>query len=219
MDLYFSPLACSMATRITLYEVGAAARFVEVDTRAGRAEDGTPFATLNPLGQVPVLRTDSGEILSENAAILQYVADRFPEAGLAPPAGSFARSRLQQWLSFVGTELHKSLAILLRRENPDGAKAYARDKLAPRLAMLDAHFRDREHLMDRFTVADAYLVTVLNWSQATGTSLAEYPALEAWYRRTLQRPSVARAIAEERALYLRKKERAAATAGDQTAAR
>src|SRR5262249_59342893 len=105
MELYFSPLACSMATRIAFYEAGAPARFVHVDTKAGKTEDGRDFKELNPVGQVPVLRTDDGEILSENAAILQYVADQLPAAELAPPAGTFARSRLHQWLSFIGTHV------------------------------------------------------------------------------------------------------------------
>src|SRR5262249_13076773 len=157
-----------------------------VDTKAGKTEDGRAFAELNPLGQVPVLRTDDGNILSENAAVLQYVADQLPAAALAPAAGTFARSRLQQWLSFIGTELHKTIAVLRRRDNPEGAKDYARGKLPVRFAALDARLRDHEFLLDRFSVADAYLVTVLNWTLATGTSLAEHPALEAWFRRTLE---------------------------------
>src|SRR5262245_49161871 len=102
MDLYFSPLACSMATRIAFYEAGAAARFVEVDPKIKRTRDGADYYAINPLGLVPAIRTDDGEVMTENAAILQYVADRFPGANLAPPSG-MGRARLQQWLCFIGT--------------------------------------------------------------------------------------------------------------------
>src|SRR6266496_3128128 len=112
MDLYFSPLACSMATRIVFYEAGVAARFIHVNTKAGRVEDGSDFAAINPLGQVPVLRTDDGELLTENGAILQYVANQLPAAALAP-TGGMARARLQEWLSFIGTELHKATFVVL----------------------------------------------------------------------------------------------------------
>src|SRR5262249_60515306 len=110
MDLYFSPLACSMATRIALYEADAEARFVEVDTKAKRTRDGADYWAINPLGLVPAIRTDDGELLTENAAILQYVADRYPAALLAPPAG-VDRSRLQQCLCFIGAALHKTLFV------------------------------------------------------------------------------------------------------------
>src|SRR5262249_3892311 len=110
MDLYFSPLACSMATRIALYEAGAEAHFVEVDTKAKRTRDGADYWRINRLGLVRVTRPDDGELLPENAAILQSVAARYPAAPLAPPAG-MDRSRLQQWLCFIGTELHKTLFV------------------------------------------------------------------------------------------------------------
>jgi glutathione S-transferase len=205
MDLYFSPLACSLATRISLYEAGAgaAARFLRVDTKARRVADGsgTDFGTINPLGQVPVLRTDAGDLITENAAILQHVAERLPEAGLAP-VGGLARSRLQQWLSFIGTELHKAVfSMLFDPEIPEAAKAVVRRKAQPRLAVLDQHLRGRVFLLDGFSVADAYLVTVLNWCRVTAVSLDDYPALLGYYKRMLERPAVARAVAEERAIY------------------
>src|SRR5262249_41365702 len=106
MDLYFSPLACSMATRIALYEAGAEARFVEVDTKAKRTRDGPAFWATHPGGLFPVTRTEDGDLLPETAATLQSVPARYPAAPLAPPAG-MDRSRLQQWLCFIGTELHK----------------------------------------------------------------------------------------------------------------
>src|ERR1041385_9464883 len=112
MDLYFSPLACSMATRIALYEIGANAGFIQVDTKSKRVEDGSDFLAVNGMGQVPVLRTDEGELLTENPAVLQYVADRFPAVGLAPQGG-VARHRLQQWLNFTTSELHKVVFVPL----------------------------------------------------------------------------------------------------------
>lgn len=201
MDLYFAPLACSMATRIALYEAGAEARFDLVDLKTKRAADGSDFLAVNAMGQVPVLRTDAGELLTENPVVLQYVADQYPKSGLAPQGG-LERYRLQQWLNFITSELHKLVfTLLLDRKSPEGAKAFAREKAGPRFAHLNNHLDGRDYLLDNFTVADAYLVTVLNWARPTGIDLAKWPAVEAYYRRTIKRPSVARAIAEEFALY------------------
>jgi len=204
MELYFAPLACSLATRISLYEVGApaaGARFIQVDTRAKRVADGGDFYAVNPMGQVPVLRTDEGELLTENTAVLQYVADRFPDARLVPE-GAMARARLRECLGFIGTELHKAVFVpLLDPKAPDAVKAYARDKSDLRLGVLERHLSGREILLERFSIADAYLVTVLNWTAATGVNLASWPALQAYHTRLLERPAVARAFAEELALY------------------
>ncbi len=200
MELYFSPLACSLATRIALYEADAEARYHQANTRTKRLSDGGDFYAVNPMGQVPVLRTDSGELLTENAAVLQYVADR-TQAGLAPPPGE-ERYRLQQWLSFVSTELQKVVFIpLLDETSPEGAKAYARQKAAAPFVHLDKHLEGRDFLLSAFTVADAYLISVLNWCPAVRLDLAEWPTLNAYYHRILQRPAVSRAVAEERALY------------------
>jgi len=202
MDLYFSPLACSMATRITLYEIGAKAGFIQVDTKAKRVEDGLDFNVINDMGQVPVLRTDEGELLTENPAVLQYVADRHPASGLAPQAGTMERYRLQQWLNFTTSELHKVVFVpLLDPKATEGAKAYAREKAPPRLAHLAKHLDGREFVLDRFTIADAYLTTVLNWSRYSGVDLAQWPAVSGYYHRMLERPSVAKALSEEIALY------------------
>lgn len=205
MELYFAPLACSLASRIALYEAGAAAaetRFVQVDTRAKRLADGRDFFAINPMGQVPVLRSDDGELLTENAAVLQYLAERFPEARLAP-SGGLAGARLREWLGFVGTELHKAVFVpLLHAAAPAEVKAYAREKQLPlRLAVLEKRLAGREHLLDAFSIADAYLVTVLNWSMATDVPLAQWPAVAAYHARLHRRPAVARAFAEELALY------------------
>jgi glutathione S-transferase len=208
MELYFSPLACSMSSRIAIYEAGGEAEFHCVDTRAKRVlADDSDFWALNPLGMVPVLRTEEGELLRENPAVLQYVADHFPAANLAP-AGGPERYRLQQWLNFIGTELHKGTYIpLLDDKAPGGAKEYARGKVALRLGYLDKHFEAHEFLLDKFSVADAYLVTVLNWSQASGIDLGEWPNVLAYFKRMTKRPSVARALGEERALYAEEMER------------
>ena len=156
MDLYFSPLACSMATRIALYEAGADARFIQVDGKTKRTRDGSDYLAVNPLGLVPAIRTDEGEVLTENAAILQYVAGRFPDAQLAPPTG-MERARLQQWLCFIGTELHKaSFVPLLDRKAPDAVKTYTLEKGESRLAYLDKYLAGRDYLLDRFSIADAY---------------------------------------------------------------
>src|SRR5258706_11091623 len=136
MDLYFSPLACSMATRIALYEAGAAAIYHQVDLKTKRLASGADFRALNPMGQVPVLRTDAGELITENPVVLQTVADRFPEAGLLSPSG-LARTRVLQWLNFITTELHKLVfQPLLDPASNDGAKAYARTMAGPRFAHL-----------------------------------------------------------------------------------
>jgi glutathione S-transferase len=201
MDLYFAPLACSMASRISLYEAGGTAKFVQVDTRAKRVADGSDFWTVNPMGMVPAVRLDNGELLTENPAVLQYVADQYPQSGLAPTE-PMQRYRLNPWLSFIGTELHKVVyAPLLDPKSDDGVKKFARDKATLRFGILDKHLAGREFLLDHFTVADAYLIVVLNWSGFTGIDLKPYPAVAAYQQRLQKRPSVAKAMAEELKLY------------------
>lgn len=210
MDLYFSPLACSMGSRIALYEAGADVRFFRVDSRQKRVlDDGADYLKINPLGMVPALRTEAGDILTENAAILQFIAARFPEAELAP-TDALGRTRLQQWLCFIGMELHKSLFVpLLDKKAPEEVKRYALDKQISRLDYLASHLADREFLLDRFSVADGYLAAVLGWSIATSIDLEQWPALTAYLARLRQRPSVAKAWVEERALYAEELERGA----------
>jgi glutathione S-transferase len=203
MDLYFSPLACSMATRIALNEAGGVARFIEVDRKTKTTRDGQSFLTVNPLGLVPTLRTDEGEILTENAAILQYVAERYPAAALAPE-GLVERARLQQWLSFIATELHRAVfGVLLDPHAPDEVKRYALAKVDARFEVLSTHLAGREFLLDAFSVADAYLVTVLGWTVATPVDLQRWPVLQAYAGRLRKRPSVREAVEVERALYVR----------------
>ena len=203
MDLYFSPLACSMATRIALYEAGEAANYLEVDPKTKLVQnDGSNFREVNPLGLVPTLRTDDGTLLTENAAILQYVADRFPKAGLGT-SSAIERSRLHQWLCFIGTELHKGLFVpLLDRKAGPEVKSYVLEKNLSRLDYLESYLKGREYLLDHFSVADAYLTTVLNWSMATPMiDFAKYPAVKDYLARMKQRPAIAKALAEEFELY------------------
>jgi glutathione S-transferase len=203
MDLYFSPLACSLATRIALYEAGAAANYLEVDSKTKVVQnDGSNFFEVNPLGLVPTLRTDDGLVLTENAAILQYVADRFPQAGISAGPG-IERSRLHQWLCFIGTELHKGLFVpLLDKKAPPEAKAYILGKGLSRLDYLEKYLEGRQFLLDHFSVADAYLVTVINWTMATPPiALEKWPTVKAYYERLRARPSIAGAVAEEFKLY------------------
>lgn len=200
MDLYFSPLACSLASRIALYEAGADANFNRVDTKAGRTQEGADYLRINPKGLVPALRTEEGEVLTENAAVLQYIADRHPEAGLMPEG--FERYRAQQWLSFIGTELHKFIfAPLFSARWSEDAKAAARAAAPERFAYLEDQLEGREYLLDRFSVADAYLAVVLNWTRAVNFDLTPYPNIRAYHERVLARPAAGRAFQEEFALY------------------
>src|SRR3954464_14834480 len=140
MDLYFSPLACSLATSIALYEAGADANYLEVDPKTKRVQsDGSDFFAVNPLGLVPTLRTDDGMVLTENAAILQYVAERFPDSKIGAAPG-IKRARLQQWLCFIGTELHKGLFVpLLSKTAPAEMKTWTLEKGVSRLDYLDGY--------------------------------------------------------------------------------
>jgi len=211
MELYFAPLACSMSARIALAEAGAAIDLVEVDTRAGRVlATGEDYRAINPLGYVPALRLDDGSMLTENSAILQYIADRYPDAELAPPASDrVGRAKLRQWLSFISSELHKGLMTpLLGAATPPEVKTWTLNKYAPRLAYLDDNLREREFLLDGFSVADGYLTTVLNWTRATPQiDLSAYPNVKAYLERMRARPSVAHALATELPLFQAEMER------------
>ena len=191
-----------MATRIALYEADAAATYLEVDPKTKTVlKDGSDFRRVNPLGLVPTLRTDDGTVLTENAAILQYVADHLPKAGLGTAPG-IDRSRLHQWLCFIGTELHKGMFIpLFDQKAPDGTRQHTLDKYASRLKYLNDHLTGRQYLLDRFTVADAYLYTILNWTVPTQVDLAPYPAIKNYHAALRTRPSIAKAFSQEMALY------------------
>jgi len=202
MELYFSPLACSLASRIALYEAQGDARYIEVDPNTKRTlDDDADYLTVYPLGLVPLLRLDDNSLLAENAAILQYIAARHPDAALGA-RNERERAHLQQWLGFISTELHKALFIpLFDKKLGDDAKSLARDKGRSRLAYLNDYLSGREFLLDHFTVADAYLYAVLNWTVSTRVDLASWPAIEAYFKRLQARPSIAKAFKEELALY------------------
>lgn len=201
MELYFSPLACSLASRIALYEAQADAHFTEVDPKTKRTADGTDYLAVYPLGMVPLIRLEDGSLLSENAAVLQYIAARYPDAELGA-RDDLERAKLQQWLCFIGTELHKALFIpLFDKALNEDAKQHALAKGKSRLAYLNNYLTGREFLLSRFTVADAYLYTVLNWSMATAVDLAPWPAVQSYFKRLQTRPSIAKAFKEELALY------------------
>lgn len=207
MKLYFSPLACSLASRIVAYDAGIPLDLVEVGPLTKRTPDGTDYRTIHPLGLVPALALDSGEVITENTAILQYLG------AADAPTEPLGRARLQQWLNFISTELHKAVFVpLLDKHAPEAVKQYALGKADARLGHLAAHLAGRDHLLDRFSVADAYLVAVLNWAQVTPVALAKWPSLVAYLAWVKQRPSVARALAEELPMYVRERERHAKTA-------
>ena len=202
MDLYFAPLSCSLATRIALYQSGQAANFHQVMLATKRTAAGDDYLAITPQRQVPALRTAEGRFLTEGAAILQYVADQAPASGLAPAAGSFERYELQQWLNYIGSELHKQVFYAIFSPTPPEAKAHARDVVLPgKYDYLSRHLQDREFLLGKsFTVADAYLVTTLNWAAPAGVDLGKWPVLAAYRERLCSRPAVGRAIGEEMAL-------------------
>lgn len=201
MKLYFSPMACSLSPHIALREAGLDVELVRVDLKSHTlVSDGSDFAGINPKGYVPVLELDDGTRLTEGPAIVQYIADLKPAAGLAPQNGTLPRYRLQEWLTFINSEIHKGFGPLFRPTTPDDVKAAARETLAKRLDYVAAQLKDRDYLLgDRFSVADGYLFTVLNWGQWTGVDIARWPALQAFQQRIGSRPAVQAALAAEAA--------------------
>jgi len=210
MQLYFSPMACSLASRITIYEAALEAEVVfhNVTLSTKRFDDDQDYWPVSAKGQVPALVTRDGSLLTENAAVLQYLADLAPQAQLAPPPTDPARYQLYQWLSFIGTELHKQVFAVMFNplQHPPEAKAYALEKALPKwLGILDAAVADKPFLVGgSFTVADAYLATVLTWCAAVKVSLHSWPAIAAYHARMVARPHVKRAIAEEYALFTKR---------------
>jgi len=197
VKLYFIPFACSLAARIAVEEAGLDAEFIRV-APGETLPDGRDFRSVSPMGYVPALETPNGLRLTEGPAVLQYIADNAEEGLLAPPAYSEERYRMQAWLNFVSTEIHKAVfAILFSRTTGDAEKAGALARVAKPFAVLSAHLEGRETLVDRFTVADAYLLAVLNWCEHAGVAIVDWPVLVAWRDKQRTRPSVARAMAEE----------------------
>jgi glutathione S-transferase len=198
MKLYYIPAACSLASNIALREANIKFQLVLVDKYTKQADDGLDFNAVNPKGYVPALALDNGEVLTENVAVLQYIADRTPAAGLSPPTGTMERYRLLEWLGFINSELHKSFNPLFRPEVPEGAKEYARATLTTRLGYLQRTLRSDTYLVgEQFTIADAYLFTVLSWTQYVGVDIGQWPDLRAYLNRISVRPHVVAALRAE----------------------
>lgn len=202
MKLYFSPGACSLSPHIVVHEAGLADRvaIVKTDIRAKKTADGRDFLAINPMGYVPALELDDGTVLTEGPAIVQYLADQAPAAGLAPANGTVARYRLQGWLNFISTELHKAWSPLWNKAAPAELHADSRQRIDRRFNDLKAVLERQPFLMgDAFSVADAYLFTIANWGQWTGVDLAQWPWIAAYHARIAARPAVVAALAAERA--------------------
>jgi glutathione S-transferase len=197
MKLYYMTGSCSVASKIALREAGLAAELVKVD-RNRRTADGQDFNTINPKGYVPTLRLDDNQVLTENAAVLQYIADRNPAAKLAPPAGTMERYRLMEWLSFINSEIHKSFSPLFRQDAPEDTKQYVRKNLATRLDYLERVLGTETFLMgEQFTVADAYLFTVLRWAPHVNLDMGPWPNLKRYVERVGARPHVSEVLKSE----------------------
>jgi len=200
MKLYYSPGACSFSPHIALREAGLDFDLVRVNLETHKLADGSDFSRINPKGYVPVLELDNGTRLTEGPAIVQYIADLKPESGLAPKAGTFARYQLQEWLGFINSEVHKGFGPLFNPKTPGEYKTIARQSLTDRLGHVAGHLAQNDYLMGKqFTVADAYLYTVLNWGQWTGIDIKQWPALVAFQQRVSTRPGVRAAQTAEAA--------------------
>lgn len=198
MKLYYSPGACSLSPHIALHEAGLAFTPVLASTKSHKLQDGTDYYGINPLGYVPLLELDNGERLREGPAIVQYIADQVPDKKLAPAHGSMERYRLQEWLTFIGTEIHKGFSPLFNPAMPEGAKAIARSKLLERLTWVDGQLASQQYLMgNQFTVADGYLFTVTNWAPMVGVDITGLAHLAAYRARVGARPAVQAAMKAE----------------------
>ena len=198
MKLYYSPGACSLSPHIALQEAGLAYTPVLASTKIHKLQDGTDYYTINALGYVPVLELDNGERLREGPAIVQYIADQVPDKQLAPANGTLARYRLQEWLTFIGTELHKGFSPLFNPATPEEYKPMVRERLLQRLQWVDGQLAGKQYLMgDQFTVADGYLFTVTNWTQPTKLDISGLANLAAYRERVGARPAVQAAMKAE----------------------
>lgn len=198
MKLYYAPGTCSLSPHIVLRELDLPFDLIRVDNRAKRTEDGRDFLAINPKGYVAALEIDGGQVLTEGPAISQYLADLRPEAGLAPPAGSWARSQLHEWLNFISAEIHGGFGPLFNRDLPEAARAWWQARLEKRLDYVATALRERQALVqDRYGLADIYLYAVLLWAPQLGVDLARWPALVAFLRRIESRPAVQAALAAE----------------------
>jgi glutathione S-transferase len=200
MKLYFSPGACSLSPHIALTESGLRFDSEKVDLRAKVTKSGADYRTINPKGSVPALVLDSGEVLTEGPAIVQYIADQAPQAGLAPKAGTMERYRLQEWLNYISSELHKGFAPLFKPDTTEEVKKATVANFVSKLDYVATQLDGRDYLLgDQFTVADGYLFTILGWTPFAGIDLGTWPAIKAYVARVGARPAVQAAKAAEAA--------------------
>ncbi|MEW6767169.1 MAG: glutathione transferase GstA [Pseudomonadota bacterium] len=198
MKLYYSPGACSMSPHIALQEAGLPYDLVKVDLKAKKLEDGSDYLKVNPKGQVPAVVTDSGQLLTEGAVIVQMIADKAPGKNLAPAHGSDERYRLQEWLNFIGSELHKNFGPLFQPVLSDDTKQFFKDRLMGKFKYIDGALAGRDYLMgNHFTVPDAYLFTMLAWADRMKFDLSEFKNLTAYKARVAARPKVQEALMAE----------------------
>lgn len=198
MKLFYAPGVCSLSPHIALREAGLEFELQRVDTKTKAMEGGGDYREINPKGYVPYLQLDDGSYLGEGPAIVQYIADLKPEAKLAPANGSIERYRLQEWLGFLNSEVHKSFGPLFKPNTPEEYKTIMREQIGVRFDYLAKQLEGKQYLMgDTFTVADGYLFTLLGWTKWTGIDLAKWPALADYSARVAQRPAVQAALRAE----------------------
>ncbi|UGB44281.1 glutathione transferase GstA [Frateuria edaphi] len=191
MKLYYMPGACSLSPHIVAREAGIDLQLVKVDGKTKRTENGDDFLAINPKGYVPALELDDGQLLTEGPAIVQYLADLKPASGLAPANGTLARYRLQEVLGYINSEIHKSYSPLFKPETPEATRQERKDYLRKRYALIESALATHPWLLgDRFTAADAYLFTVTNWAKHVDLDLSDFPAIQAFQHRMLERPAV-----------------------------
>ncbi|WP_237068178.1 glutathione transferase GstA [Microbulbifer guangxiensis] len=196
MKLFYSPGACSLSPHIVACELGMPLDLVKVDLKNKTLEGGGDFSEINPKGYVPVLQLDGGERLTEGPAIVQFLAEQKPEAALLPEPGNLNRYRVQEWLNYISTELHKTFVPLFWNGS-DEQKAAARDKLAERFRYVDSQLTGDYLLGEQFSVADAYLFTVANWLDRLEIDTGDWPRLQAFQQRMRERPGVQEALRAE----------------------
>lgn len=198
MKLYYSPGACSLSPHIVVREAGLPVTLIKASTKTHLLDDGTDYYTINPKGYVPLLELDNGERLSEGPAIVQYLADRNPASGLAPPAGTMERYRLQEWLNFITSELHKQFSPMFAANTPAEYKEILKDKVSKRFDWLSGQLQGKDYFLGKqFTVADAYLYTILRWTNFVGLDLKRWPVLAEYVARVESRPKVQEALVAE----------------------
>ena len=198
MKLYYAPGACSLSPHIVARELGINVELKKVNTKDKTIEGGGDYWKVNPRGYVPALELDNGQVLTEGPAIVQYLADQKPDAGLAPRNGSIERYRLQEWLNFLTSEVHKQFSPLFKPNTPEDYKPIAKENLATRFDWLDKQLEGKEYLTGKqFTVADAYLFVLTNWTKPTQIDLSRWPNIAAFQKRVAARPKVKEAMQAE----------------------